>query len=94
MARSNRKTMGTGAVISILLKMIHPSKHIRDKFPNLSDKQRLEFHNQAIRTLYFDVSGFVPSSEKVLFCKFYFLTPKVVQLSIVTVCAVERSKSN
>lgn len=42
MARSNRKTMGTGAVITVLLKMIHPSKHIRDKFPNLSDKQRLE----------------------------------------------------
>ena len=41
MARK-RRTMGSGAVISVLLKMVHPSKHIRDKFPNLPDKQRLE----------------------------------------------------
>ena len=41
MARKQR-TMGSGTVISVLLKMIHPSKHIRDKFPNLQDKQRLE----------------------------------------------------
>ena len=41
MARK-RRTMGSGAVISVLLKMVHPSKHIRNKFPNLLDKQRLE----------------------------------------------------
>ena len=37
-----RRTMGSGAVISVLLKMVYPSKHIRDKFPNIPDKQRLE----------------------------------------------------
>ena len=37
-----RRTMGSGAVILVLLKMVHPSKHIRDKFSNLPDKQRLE----------------------------------------------------
>ena len=41
MARK-RRMMGSGVVILVLLKMVHPSKHIRDKFPNLLDKQRLE----------------------------------------------------
>ena len=41
MARK-RMTMGSGAVILVLLKMVCPFKHIRDKLPNLPDKQRLE----------------------------------------------------
>ena len=41
MARK-KKTMGAGAVISVLSKLIHPSEHIREKFINPVDGHRLE----------------------------------------------------
>ena len=33
---------GVGAIVSALLRFIHPSKHIRNKFPNIFQGQRLE----------------------------------------------------
>ena len=40
MARK-KKTMVTGAVISVLSKLIHPSQAIRDKYTNPADRHRL-----------------------------------------------------
>ena len=37
-----KMTMGKGAKVSCLMKYLHPSKHIRDKYPNLTAQQRLE----------------------------------------------------
>lgn len=36
------RAMGTGAVISALANVVHPSNHIRDEFSNLPDEQRLK----------------------------------------------------
>ena len=33
---------GVGAIVSALLRFIHPSKHIRNKFPNVVQGQQLE----------------------------------------------------
>ena len=45
----NKKTMalqldkhGVGAIVLALLRFIHPSKHIRNKFPNVVQGQQLE----------------------------------------------------
>ena len=36
-----KKTMGKDAVVSILTKYLHPSKYIRDKWPNAAANHRL-----------------------------------------------------
>ena len=41
MARSAKKTMGKDAVVSILTKYLHPSRYIREKFPNATSNHRL-----------------------------------------------------
>ena len=33
---------GVGAIVSALLRFIHPSEHIRNKFPNVVQGQQLE----------------------------------------------------
>ena len=36
-----KKTLGVGAVISAMLKFVHPSALVRKKYPNLENRQRL-----------------------------------------------------
>ena len=37
-----KKTHGKGAVVSVLIKFVHPSALIREKFPNPENQQRLK----------------------------------------------------
>ena len=37
-----KKTMGVGAIASAPIKMLHPSEHMRESFPNAEKNQRLE----------------------------------------------------
>ena len=39
---NHRRQLGKGAIVSALLSYLHPSKHIRDKYPNVTKGQRLE----------------------------------------------------
>ena len=36
-----KKTLGVGAVVSAMLKFVHPSALVRKKYPNLENRQRL-----------------------------------------------------
>ena len=41
MARTGKKNMGLGAKVSVLMKYLHPSEHIRKRFPNAESNHRL-----------------------------------------------------
>ena len=41
MAKMRKKIMGLGAKVSVFMKYLHPSEHIRQRFPNAEKNYRL-----------------------------------------------------
>ena len=37
-----KKSMGIGATVTVLTRLVHPSEHIREKYPNLEKDHRFE----------------------------------------------------